>query len=346
MSQARPNFRSDNVTGVASEILAALASANAGAAAAYGADHVTARLQQRFSEVFETECFVQPLATGTATNALALALLSPPYGAIYCSEAAHIHGSECGAGEFFTGGAKVVPLAAEHGRLDAAAVRDAIADAGRGQTHRVQPAVLSLTQASERGTVYPLEQVREIASTAREEGLRVHMDGARFANAVAALGCSPADLTWRAGVDVLSFGATKNGALAAEALVVFDPALIEPLRYRARRAGQIFSKMRFISAQLEACVEDGLWLRLAANANAMAARLAAGLGSIDGIDLLHPVDINELFLTMPQPMIDGLLEAGFGLGDYGGGEVRLVTAFDTRPADVDAFVAAARALAR
>lgn len=345
MSGPLPSFRSDNVAGAAPEILAALVDANTGSAASYGADHITSRLQGIFAELFETDCFVQPMATGTATNALALALLSPPYGAIYCSDVAHIHGSECGAGEFFTGGAKPVPLPAEHGRLSRRTLADAIARAGRGQSHRVQPAVLGLTQATERGTLYSLDQLRELAALARKEGLRVHMDGARFGNAVAALRCSPADMTWRAGVDVLSFGATKNGALAAEALVVFDPSLIEPLRYRARRAGQVFSKMRFISAQLEAYLADGLWLRLAGHANAMATRLAHGLRDIDGVALIDPVEINEVFLTLPRPMIDGLLEAGLGLGDFGGGEVRLVTAFDTGPDDVDAFVGAARALA-
>ena len=336
-----PNFRSDNVSGVAPEILAAIGAANARPAASYGADQITRRLQERFSELFETRCFVQPVATGTATNALALSLLSPPYGAIFCTEVAHIQDSECGAGEFFTGGAKLLPLPAEHGRLAPETLDHAIRHAGRGLTHAVQPAALSLTQATECGTLYPLEQLRALTGIAREERLRVHMDGARFANALAALGCTPAELTWRLGVDVVSFGATKNGALAAEALVVFDPALAEPLRYRARRAGQVFSKMRFVSAQLEAYVADGLWLRLAANANAMARRLSDGLAALEGVELLHPVEVNEIFLRVPQRMIEGLLAAGFGLYDRGGGEVRLVCAFDTTPLPVDAFVAAA-----
>jgi threonine aldolase len=342
---AAVNLRSDNVAGIAPEILAAIAAANAGSAPSYGADPITARLQDIFCELFETRCFVQPVATGTATNALALALIAPPYGAVYCSDVGHVHDSECGAGEFYTGGAKIVPLPAEHGRLRPETLRAALEKAGIGYTSRVQPAALNLTQATERGTVYRLEALDDLVAVARAYGLRVHMDGARFANAVAALGCAPADVTWRRGVDVLSFGATKNGAMGAEAVVVFEEELAEPLRFRARRAGQVFSKMRFVSAQLEAYLRDGLWLRLARHANAMAARLAAGLEAIPGVQLVHPVEINEVFVAMPQPLIHGLLEGGFGLYDRGGGTVRLVTAFNTTALQIDAFVAAARRLA-
>ena len=339
------NLRSDNVAGVAPEILAAIAAANAGTAPSYGADPITARLQDVFAELFETRCFVQPVATGTATNALALALIAPPYGAVYCTDVGHVHDSECGAGEFYTGGAKIVPLAQEHGRLRPETLRAALERAGIGHTGRVQPAALNLTQATERGTVYRLDELDELIGIARAYGLRVHMDGARFANAIAALGCRPADVTWRRGVDVLSFGATKNGAMGAEAVVVFTEELAEPLRFRARRAGQVFSKMRFISAQLEAYVQGGLWLRLAGQANAMARRLADGIVGLPGVRLLHPVEINEIFAAMPRLMIDGLLAAGFGLYDRGGGEVRLVTAFNNTAEQIDAFVAAARRLA-
>lgn len=339
------NLRSDNVAGVAPEILAAIEAANAGTAPSYGADPITARLQDVFAELFETSCYVQPVATGTATNALALALIAPPYGAVYCTDVGHVHDSECGAGEFYTGGAKIVPLAQEHGRLRPATLRAALQRAGIGHTGRVQPAALNLTQATERGTVYRLDELDELIGIARDYGLRVHMDGARFANAIAALGCRPADVTWRRGVDVLSFGATKNGAMGAEAVVVFGEELAEPLRFRARRAGQVFSKMRFISAQLEAYVRDGLWLRLARQANAMARRLGDGMAGLPGVRLLHPVEINEIFAKMPRTMIDGLLAAGFGLYDRGGGEVRLVTAFNNTEEQIDAFVAAARRLA-
>ena len=238
-----------------------------------------------------------------------------------------------------------MPLAEAHGRLRPEALRAALQKSGIGHTGRVQPAALNLTEATERGTVYRPDQLDELIGIAREYGLRVHMDGARFANAIAALGCRPADLTWRRGVDVLSFGATKNGAMGAEAVVVFSEELAEPLRFRARRAGQVFSKMRFISAQLEAYVQGGLWLRLAGHANAMARRLADGIAGLPGVRLLHPVEINEIFARMPRATIDGLLAAGFGLYDRGGGEVRLVTAFNTSAQQIDAFVAAARRLA-
>lgn len=336
------NLRSDNVTGVAPEILDAILRANHGTAASYGADELTTGLGDRFSEVFDKSCAVQPLGTGTATNALALSLLTPPWGAILCSAVSHVHDSECGAAELFTGGAKVTPLPETHGKLLPETLEERLERAGWGRTSEVQPAVLSIAQATERGTVYRPDEIAALTAIARRHGLKVHLDGARFANAVAALGCAPADLTWRAGVDVLSFGGTKNGCLAAEAIVMFDESLAEPLRFRARKAGHVFSKMRFVSAQLEAYVEDGLWLRLAAHANAMADRLARGLAPIDGARLFHPVEINEIFMTLPKAAQDALRRDGFGFYDRGQGEVRLVTAFDTSPDRIDAFIASAR----
>lgn len=336
------NLRSDNVTGVAPEILDAILRANHGTAASYGADELTTGLGDRFSEVFGRSCAVQPLGTGTATNALALSLLTPPWGAILCSAVSHVHDSECGAAELFTGGAKVTPLPETHGKLLPETLEERLERAGWGRTSEVQPAVLSIAQATERGTVYRPDEIAALTAIARRHGLKAHLDGARFGNAVAALGCAPADLTWRAGVDVLSFGGTKNGCLAAEAIVMFDESLAEPLRFRARKTGHVFSKMRFVSAQLEAYVEDGLWLRLAAHANAMADRLARGLAPIDGAELLHPVEINEIFMILPKAAQDALRRDGFGFYDRGKGEVRLVTAFDTRPEQVDAFVASAR----
>jgi len=334
------NLRSDNVAGVAHQVMDALVAANDGTDASYGADRTTAALQERFSALFETRCFVHPVATGTAANALALALLSPPYGAIYCSRTGHIDDSECGAGEFFTGGAKIVPLDHDQGKLPLAALEAALAQAGVGNTSRVQPAVLNLTQATERGTVYGQDELQALIAVARRHGLSVHLDGARFANALAHLGCSPAELTWKLGVDVLSFGATKNGTMLAEGLVVFDETLIDPLRFRARRAGQGFSKMRFMSVQLEAYIRNGLWLDLAAHANAMARRLAAGLEAVPGIEILYPVQINEIFARLPQHLIDRLVAEGFGLYERGAGEVRLVTAFNTTAEQIDGLLAA------
>lgn len=329
------DLRSDNVAGAAPEILEAVVKAAAGTARSYGADEWTRRLQDHFSEVFECDCFVQPTLTGTATNALALALLAPSWGAVLCSGTAHVHDSECGAGEMFTGGAKILPLGHHDGRLQPEALRDYLKAVARAGTSVAPPKVLSLTQGTERGTVYSLDAIAELADIARGHGLRMHMDGARFANAVAALGCAPADVTWRRGIDVLSFGATKNGALAAEAVVVFETELAEALRYRARKTGQVLSKMRFVSAQLEAYLAAALWLDLAGRANAMAARLAAAISRIDGVAPLHPVEINELFLRVDPRIQDGLQAAGIGFYDRGGGEIRMVPAFSTTSEEID-----------
>lgn len=340
------NFCSDNAHGASPEVFRALEAASAGTAMPYGNDDLTRRVEARLSEIFETEVTAFPVATGTAANALALSVMTPPFGAVYCYEQAHIQDDECGAPEFYTGGAKLVPLPAEHGKIDPATLRGAIREAG--VVHAVQPAAVSLTQACETGTVYSPAEVGAIAEVARANRLGLHVDGARFANALVSLGCSPAEITWKAGVDALSFGATKNGALAAEAVILFKPALAETFAYRRKRAGHLFSKMRFLSAQLDAYLADDLWLRNARHANAMAARLAEGLAALPGVALLHPVEANEIFARLPEAMIEGLLAGGFAFYRWGppaNHEVRLVTAFDTDPADVDAFLAAARGLA-
>jgi threonine aldolase len=337
------NFSSDNVTGVAPEIVAALAAANAGAMASYGADAITERLTRRFAEVFEREVAVFPVATGTAANALALATLTPSWGVVYGHRDAHFQVDECGAPEFYTGGAKLRMLEGEHGKISAGDLDAAIT--GRGVVHHAQPASVSLTQSTEAGTVYKAEEVEAIAEVCRRHGLALHVDGSRFANAVASLNRSPADLTWRAGVDALSFGATKNGAMAAEAVVFFDPARAADFAYRRKRGGHLFSKMRFLAAQLEAYLADDLWLRNARHANRMAARLAEGLAAVPGARLRHPVEANELFVELPDPVIRGLAADGFQFYRWDSETstvIRLVTAFDTAVAAVEAFLAAAR----
>lgn len=339
------NFMSDNVTGAAPEILDAIVKANGGTAPSYGNDEWTRRLTQSLSDLFERDVAVFPVATGTAANALALAALTPPWGSIYCHAEAHIQADECGAPEMFTGGAKLVTLPGDHGKLTADTLSAALDRAHKGFVHAVQPAALSLSQLTECGTAYSPTEVAALTAVARHHGLRVHMDGARFANAVASLGCSPADITWRAGVDVLSFGATKNGALGAEAVVFFDRELSENFGYRRKRAAHLFSKMRFLSAQLEAYVQDGLWLRLAGHANRMAMRLADGLSALPGVHLAHPVDGNEIFIALPEPVIAGLEAAGFGFYRWDGNVVRLVTAWNSDEAAVEALLAAARRLA-
>jgi threonine aldolase len=340
------NFRSDNATGIAPEILAAIAEANQGSALAYGEDAVTARLTRQFAALFEHEVAVFPVATGTAANALALATVTPPWGAIYCHEISHIHTDECGAPEFHTGGAKLVALPGGDGKLAAAAIAARMSD--RGVVHHAQPAAISISQATEAGTLYSPAEIAALGEAARRYRLALHMDGARFANAVAALGCAPADLTWRAGVDVLSFGATKNGALAAEAVVFFDPARGADLPYRRKRSGHLWSKMRFLSAQLEAYLAGDLWLANAGHANAMAARLAAGLAAIPAARLRHPVAANEIFVELPEAAIAALAAAGFGFYRWGGETatcIRLVTAFDTGVEAVDDFLAVCRHVA-
>jgi threonine aldolase len=335
------NFASDNVAPVPVEILEALVAANQDTARPYGDDDYTALALRRFRELFECDLTMLPVATGTAANCLALASLTPPWGAIYCHAEAHVEADECGAPEFFTGGAKLVKLPGAHGKLDPVTLGEALSRSHIGVVHKVQPAALSLSQATEAGTLYTPEEVAALSEVAHSFGLKVHMDGARFANAVAALACSPADLTWRAGVDVLSFGATKNGALGAEAVLFFDPALAAQAGFRRKRAGHLFSKMRFLSAQLAACLADGRWLGWAHHANSMAAQLAAGLTQIPGARLEHPVEANEIFITLPAPVVDGLLGDGFWFYRWGDPEpetIRLITAWNSTQQDVQRFV--------
>jgi threonine aldolase len=338
------NFCSDNVAGVSPEILAALAAVNEGAAPSYGADAVTERVTRRLAEIFEREVSVFPVVTGTAANALALSTLVPPWGMVYCHAEAHIATHECGALEFHSGGARIAGIAAADGKITAADLATLLPGA-KGFVHAMQPAAVSLTQATEAGTVYRPAEIAAIGAVAREHGLAMHMDGARFTNALVHLGATPAEITWKAGVDALSFGATKNGAMAAEALIFFDAKRGADCAFRRMRAGHLLSKMRFVSAQLEAYLTDDLWLRNARHANAMARRLAEGLAAMPGVRLRHAVEANEVFAEMPDALIAHLHGGGFQFHRWEGACVRLVTAFNTAAADVDALVAAAQAWA-
>jgi threonine aldolase len=334
------DYRSDNTGRAAQEILEALVGANTGTALGYGADQWTARLQERFSELFEMPVRVFPVATGTAANALSLAAASPSWGLVYCSEAAHINTAEANAAGFFGGGLKLVPVAGPHGRVDPDAFARSLAAIQPGQLHRGQPAAVNITQASDLGTVYPVAEIRAIAEIAKGRGLKVHMDGARFANAVARLQCSPAEMSWRAGVDILSFGATKNGGALCDAIVVFNPELADGLAVQLRRAGQVWSKMRFASAQLMAYIENGLWLQLAAASNAIAARIAGGIEAVPGLRLVAPVEVNELFLELPGAAMDALEREGFQFYRRSPTLARFVCRFDTSEAEADALIAA------
>jgi len=338
------DFRSDNTAGFAPQILSALAAAADGTRTSYGEDEQSQRVQTQLQALFETELAAFFVATGTAANALGLSLLAPAWGTVFCHADAHIAVDECGAPEFFTGGAKLQSLAGEHGKLSADTLASQL-PGGIGVVHHTQPAAVSISQASEAGTCYRPEEIAALAQVAHRHGLGVHMDGARFANAVAHLGVTPAQLTWRSGVDVLSFGASKNGALAAEAILVFDPARARSLGFRRKRAGHLFSKMRVLAAQLEAYLCDELWLRHAHHANAMAQRLAAGLEAIPAVRLCHPVEANEVFVDLPEPLIQALYAEGFQFYrwmDDRSNTVRLVTAFNTRPQDVEALLAAVK----
>jgi threonine aldolase len=336
------SFRSDNVATVAPEIMRALEAANHGLAAAYGDDEYSAFLNRKFSELFETDVTVFPVSTGTAANALSLATCARPYGAIYCHEDAHINTAEGGATEAFSGGAKLIALPGVNGKLEPQAVSAALERADRGVTNRSQPDAVSITQATEYGTVYTLEHIAAFGAIARDAGIFFHMDGARFANALVALKCSAAEMTWRKGVDILSFGATKNGAMGADAIVVFDRELVEPLSYRLRRAGQTWSKMRFAAAQLIAYVENDLFLRLASHANQLASQLGRELAAIPGVHVTAPVEANLVFPAMPEPVIEALTGAGVRFARRGAGVIRLVARFDATKGEVDQFVALVR----
>ena len=350
------DFASDNTAGASQAILAAIAAANEGSAQAYGADPLTARAALLLKEVFEREiaCFL--VNTGTAANALALAAIAPPFGAIFCHAQAHIMADECGAPEMFTGGAKLVGVAGRAGKIAPADLKTVLTDFPRGVEKQVQPAGLSLSQVTECGTIYTCQEIAELTALAHGAGLMVHMDGARFANALVSLHCTPAEMSWKAGIDVLSFGATKNGALACEAVLFFDPTKATSLPFQRKRSGHTLPKGRFLGAQMAAYLENGHWLDLAARANGHARRLAAGLAKIPGIRMPWPCEANEIFAILPGK-IDAALKAGGALyypwrfRDAGPDcappakddvFVRLVTSFATLPSDVDSFLTLAR----
>jgi threonine aldolase len=330
-------FFSDNAAPACPEVMAALAEANR-VDAAYDGDAWSARLDGVFSELFGTDVAALWVATGTAANALALAALCPPFGSIICHRDAHIQNDECGAPEFYTHGAKLLLAEGIGAKLDPAGVT-AVLDATRDDVHQNQPAVLSITNATEYGLVYTPDEVAALGEICRARGLAFHMDGARFANAVARTGAAPAALSWQAGVDALSFGFTKNGGLCAEALIFFNPALKAASLYRRKRGGHLLAKGRYLAAQILAMLEGGVWLRNARAANDAARRLAEAAG---GARLLLPVEANELFIRATPDEAAALRAQGFDFYDWGPGEARLVTSWDSDPAAVDAL---ARAIA-
>jgi threonine aldolase len=340
------NFSSDNVTGVCPEIAAAVNGANMGPAMPYGLDDATRNVETAIKQLFQCEADVFLLSTGTAANALGLSVLCPPYGSIYCHSKAHIEVDECGGPEFYTGGAKLALLPDRGGKIMADDLAKALKNQ-HGEVHHVKPAVVSLSQIGETGAVYSIDEIKAISNIAHKHGMRVHMDGARFANAVVALGCSAAEISCKAGVDILSFGASKNGAFAAEAVIIFTPGLAEDFAYRRKRGGHLFSKMRFLAAQFEAYLEDDLWLQSARHANNCMETIAQGLSAIKDVELIFPHNANMIFARMPNSMIVNLRAKGFAFYDWpdeGFSTIRLVTAFNTKMEDCVSLVKEVKAI--
>lgn len=337
------NFASDNTSGVPPQILDALNRANAGSVPSYGADALSHALRDRLRTVFEApEAEVMLVSTGTAANSIALATICPPWGSVHCHRLAHIACDECGAPEFYTAGAKLALIDGPEGKITPAALAKAVASSGRGVVHSVQPAALSLTNLTECGTCYSVTELAALCDIAHAHGLRVHLDGARFANALAATGATPAEMSWRAGVDVLVLGGTKNGLMGVEAVIFFDPARYWEGQLRRKRAGHLWSKERFLAAQMLAWLEDDLWLHLARHANTMGQALEAGLPKT----LIYKRAANMLFLHLPRAAHARLQAAGAQYylwpdlqEESETVSLRLVTSWDTQPEDVARFLA-------
>jgi threonine aldolase len=342
------NFASDNTGPVHPKVMAALARANEGYAMPYGADPWMDAVRERVREVFEApEAAVCLVATGTAANALLLSTLAQPWQTVFCARVAHVHEDECGAPEFFTGGSKLTLIAAPDGKMTPDALRAAIAGEETRGVHGPQRGPVTITQATEKGTVHSLAELRALTGVAKEFGLPVHMDGARFANALVALGCTPAEMTWKAGIDAVSFGGTKNGLMGVETAVIFDPALAWEFELRRKRGAHLFSKHRYLAAQMAAYLEDGLWLEMARAANAACARLVAGLARHPEVRLHYRPQANIVFAEWPRLAHRRLHEAGARYylwnGTLDGPDdapvaARLVTDWSARAESVDLFL--------
>ncbi len=350
MSTKRPRpataqqFASDNCAGIAPAALAALVAADAsGHEPSYGDDRWTAEVCDRMRRLFETDCEVFFVFNGTAANSLALASLCQSYHSVICHALAHVEADECGGPEFFSNGSKLLTVEGDGGKL----TPDAIDRMARKRTdiHFPKPKALSITQATECGTVYTVAELRAIAAIAKRHGLNIHMDGARFANAVASLGVSPAEITWRAGVDVLTFGGTKNGLPVGEAVIFFKKELAEDFAWRVKQAGQLASKMRFVSAPWLGLIENDVWLENARHANAMAQRLVSAIGDVPGVHIMFPVEANAVFAEIPEETQAALRAEGWRVYTFiGAGGCRLMCAFDTLPETVDRLASDIRRL--
>ena len=335
-------FASDNTAGACPEAMAAFNAANAGFQPSYGEDATTRAVCDKLRGLFETDCDVYFVFNGTAANSLALASMCQSYHGVVCAETGHVETDECGAPEFFSNGAKLLPVAQVDGKVVADAVAGIVTR--RTDLHFPRARVLTISQTTELGTVYAPDEVRQLTALARRHGLRTHMDGARFANAVAALGCPAADISWRCGIDVLCFGGTKMGLPVGEAIVFFDRRMGEEFNWRCKQAGQLASKMRFLSAPWLAMLDGGTWLRHAAHANAMARQLADGLRQIDGVGV-PPPQANAVFARLPAAVVHGLRAKGWGFYEFIGGTARFMCSWATSVEAVEALVADAAAAA-
>ncbi|PTQ11801.1 threonine aldolase [Sphingomonas oleivorans] len=342
MPNSTQQFASDNYAGICPEAWAAMAAANVGHVPAYGEDGWTARASDAFRELFRTNCDVFFAFNGTAANSLALASLCQSYHSVICSSTAHVETDECGAPEFFSNGSKLLVAATKSGKLTAEAVRTLAAS--RSDIHFPKPRAVTITQPTETGQVYSIDEIQALSATCRDLGLRLHMDGARFANACAALGCEPADISWKAGVDVLCFGGTKNGMAVGEAVLYFDNSLAEGFDYRCKQAGQLASKMRFLAAPWVEMLSSGAWLRNAAHANACARRLADQVSGLRGCELMFPVDANSVFIRAPEQSLQALRQRGWRFYTFIGGGARFMFAWDSDPVRVDALASDLRAI--
>ena len=342
-------FLSDNAGPVHPRVMEALVAANAGHAPGYGADPLSEAAVARIRDVFEApEAAVYLVPTGTAANALTLAALTQPWETVFCTAMAHIHEDECNAPEFFTGGAKLTLVPSAEARMTPEGLAAAIAAEGNRGVHGPQRGPVSITQVTEKGTLYSLEQIAALTGIARAHGLRTHMDGARFANAMVALGCTAAEMTWKAGVDAVSFGGTKNGLMAVEAAVIFDPALARSFELRRKRAAHLFSKHRYLAAQMVAYLDNDLWREMARAANARSARLALGLSALAEVEILYQPQANMIFCSFPLAMHERARAAGAAYARYDDGSgprvtARLVCDWSTEDEDVDAFLDCLRA---
>ncbi len=331
-------FASDNVTPACPEIMDAINQANKGCVDSYGNDKWSMALDKKFSELFEKDVKVFTAVTGTAANSLALSSITPSYGNIYCHKISHINVDECGAPEFFTGGAKLITIDGKNGKFNADELQKNIR--GSGIAHNTQPSSVSITQSCETGVIYKPDEILKITQVAKENHMKIHMDGARFSNAIVSLNKSPAEVTWKLGIDVLTFGGTKNGCLDAEAIIFFNPDQVNNFQYLQKRSGQLLSKTRFLSSQLNAYITNGVWLKNAKHANTMAKILSEKLSRINSLELTYPTESNEIFIKIPKNIQEHLNKKGYSAipDDMFDGSVRLVSSWNTNSNDIDKLI--------